>query len=127
MALAGDMLEYVSSAKANLAWVSYHEGDLSRTLAYGLEAMEIWKQSPLVYPFQWTALWPLIGVALAKNQISEAVENVRLMLQPTQQLLPDTLTEILDDILEQWERGNLEMTRNLINEVVELAQAINWF
>ncbi len=126
-ALAGDMLEYVSTAKANLAWVAYHEGNLPEALAYGQEAMKIWEQSPLVYPFQWTALWPLIGVALSRSQISEAVENIRLMLQPTQQCLPERLTEVLCSTLEQWEGGESKSVTKEINKAIKMAKSMNLF
>jgi hypothetical protein len=46
----------------------------------------------LVYPFQWLALLPLIGVALTRGEIAGAIEHAQALLAPAQQCLPDTLT-----------------------------------
>ena len=127
VATAGNMLEYISTAKANLAWVSLREGNLYDAQENGRTALDMWQKAPLVYPFQWTALWPLISVALSKEEVSGAVEYAYALLQPSQQRLPDSLNEVLEEVMESWEKGESEKVRTKLNRAIELAQELGWF
>jgi tetratricopeptide (TPR) repeat protein len=127
VAKAGNMLEYISVGKANLSWVNLREGNLSESQENGRIALEMWQQAPLVYPFKWTALWPLISVANTKNQFSEAVDYARALLEPTQQRLPDSLTALLEKIIKTWEGCETETVHTYINQAIELAQELSWF
>ena len=127
VATAGNMLEYISTAKANMAWVKWHEGNLSEAQKNGRIALEMWQQAPLVYPFQWTALWPLISAMLVENQISEAVDYTRALLEPLQQRLPVALTALLEEVLKTWEEGKTETARTCLNQAIELAQEMDCF
>jgi tetratricopeptide (TPR) repeat protein len=123
-ATAAQMLEYVAVAKANLAWVAWREGNLFETRENGRAALKLWEQISFVYPIQWTALWPLIGVALAQDQISEAVDYARALLEPTQQCLPDALTAVVEEAIKTWEGGEAETARTYLSQAIELAQEL---
>jgi len=127
VATAGNMLEYISTAKANLAWVKWYVGNLSEAQENGRIALEMWQQAPLVYPFKWTALWPLISVAHSQHQVSEAVDYARNLLEPTQQRLPDALTALLEDTIESLEGGETEAAYTYLTQAIELAQELGWF
>jgi class 3 adenylate cyclase/tetratricopeptide (TPR) repeat protein len=127
VATAGNMLEYISTAKANLAWVKWYMGNLSEAQENGRIALEIWQQAPLVYPFKWTALWPLISVAHVQYQVSEAVDYARTLLEPAQQRLPDALTALLEKAIKSWEGGETETAHTYLNQAIELAQELGWF
>jgi predicted ATPase/class 3 adenylate cyclase len=127
VATAGNMLEYISTAKANLAWVGLREGNLCDAQENGRTALEMWQKAPLVYPFQWTALWPLIGVALSNEEVSTAVDYAYTLLQPSQQRLPDSLHAALEEVIESWEKGELGKVRTNLNRAIELAQELGWF
>jgi len=127
VATAGNMLEYISAAKANLAWVKWYVGNLSEAQENGQIALEMWQQAPLVYPFKWTALWPLISVAYVQYQVSEAVDYARTLLEPTQQRLPDALTALLEEAIKSWEGGETETAHTYLNQTIELAQELGWF
>jgi hypothetical protein len=122
VAAAGQMTEYIAGAKANLAWVAWRQGDLAEAQEQGYATLEMWRKSPIIVPFRWTALWPLIGVALAQDRISEAIEHARALLAPTQQLLPDALTKVLEAAIEASENGQLETARAQLNQAMSLAQ-----
>ncbi|MGD8397565.1 MAG: AAA family ATPase, partial [Anaerolineae bacterium] len=65
---AAEMIEYVGTARANLAWVAWREGNLAQAETEGQAALEVWRQLPVGHslcPFQWTAIWPLVAVAAA--------------------------------------------------------------
>jgi len=122
VATAAQMLEYIATAKANRAWVAWHEENLTKAQENGRAALELWQQMPLVYPFRWTALWPLIGVALAENRTADAVEHARSLLEVTQQRLPDRLTGQLEEAISAWEGGEPQRAHACLNESIEVAQ-----
>jgi hypothetical protein len=82
----------------------------------------LWQDIPLVYPLQWTALYPLIGVALAKDQLAEAVAHARALLAPWQQRMPDALAALIEAAVEAWDKGEPELAREQIKRVVETAR-----
>ena len=127
IATAGNMLEYISTAKANLAWVKWYLGNLSEAQENGRIALEMWQQAPLVYPFKWTALWPLISVAHVQYQVSEALDYARTLLEPAQQRLPDALTALLEEAIKSWEGGETKTAHTYLNQAIELAQELGWF
>ena len=93
---AAHMPDYVAAAKGNQAWLAWRRRDLPAAEQRGQEALALWRQSPLVYPFQWQALWPLIAVALARGREDEAWAHAQALLEPTQQRLPDELNAALE-------------------------------
>jgi tetratricopeptide (TPR) repeat protein len=132
-AKAGEMLEYVGTAHANLAWVAWREGNLDQAEANGRTALDVWHQLPAGHSscsFQWTALWPLAAVILAQAQHTEAVSEAsgfaRALLEPTQQRLPDALTAILEKAVEAWEGGASETARTYLDQAVELAHELGY-
>jgi tetratricopeptide (TPR) repeat protein len=130
IATAAQTLEIVATAKANLAWVAWCEENLSEAEFNGRAALDLWQQPPVdqaIYPFQWTAFWPLMGVALAQDLSSEAVDYARALLDPSQQLLPDALTALLEEAIKSWEGGETETAHTYLNQAIELAQELGWF
>jgi len=69
-----NLVTYLATARANMAWLALHSGNNDQAEALGKEALELWGQVPFVYPFQWTALWPLIAVMLEKEDYDQAVK-----------------------------------------------------
>jgi class 3 adenylate cyclase len=103
VATAGQMIEYVAMAKANLAWLAWLDGDTSEAETQAREALEFWKKSWSAYPFKWAALWPLIAVELAGGRLSEAVEHARMMVEPPQEPLPVALATAVQEALSEWD------------------------
>lgn len=86
--------------------------------------MELWRESPVAYPFQWTALWPLLAVSLVSDRTTEALECAGLLLDSTQQRLPEALTRALEEALTVRDRGEAELARDPLETAVALAQEI---
>jgi class 3 adenylate cyclase/tetratricopeptide (TPR) repeat protein len=118
------MINYVATAKANQAWVSLREGDLSEAERKAEAALDLWEQIPYIYPFQWTALWPLLAFAVEQNQLDQAVEYGRRLLKPEQQRLPDGVVAALDDAIKASERNQAEIARQKLEEALERAAEI---
>jgi tetratricopeptide (TPR) repeat protein len=125
---------YLGTARANQAWLAWHEGNLSEAQVRGKAALEIWQRLQSNYPFQWTAIWPLIGVALrqaqdaelAQERVSVAIDHVQVLLEPSQQQLPHELTSVLENAINTWGSGELEMTCTYLNHAIELAQELGY-
>jgi DNA-binding SARP family transcriptional activator len=128
-ATAAEMTEYVGTAQANLAWLAWRDGDLSQTEEKGREALATWHQLPAGYAscaLQWTALWPLIGAALARDQISEASRFARALREPTQQRLPDALTAAVEKAVAAWQADEPEPARAWLDRALVLAQEMGY-
>jgi tetratricopeptide (TPR) repeat protein len=128
-AVAGQMVEYSGMAKANLAWVAWREGDLARTESNAEAALDLWLRLPAAHSscaFQWTALWPLAGVALARDRTSEASKLVGALLEPTQQRLPDVLVAVVQEALKAWAGDELEAARAHLGQALKLAEAMGY-
>jgi DNA-binding SARP family transcriptional activator len=128
VATDGQMLEYIGMARANLAWMAWSDGDLAQAEADGQAALDLWQQLPATHSscaFQWTALWPLIGTAVAQNHPSQATEYVRALLEPTQQCLPDRLAAILENVISAWEEGEAALGTYL-DQAIEVAQELGY-
>ncbi|MDQ6653456.1 MAG: hypothetical protein M3Y84_12010, partial [Acidobacteriota bacterium] len=125
-ATAGKMMTYIGMAKANLAWVAWRGGNYAEAKEHGRAALELWQDGQGSYPFQWAALWPLVGVALAENSISEAIENARALLVPAQQRLPDELTSLVKEAVNASSRDQSEATRERLAEALKLAQELSY-
>ena len=70
-------------------------GNLPEARARGQQALAAWRGTSLVFATQCTALWPLIGVALAENQVAEAAEYARALLDLKQQRPPEVMEAAL--------------------------------
>jgi Tfp pilus assembly protein PilF len=128
-AITAQMQEYTGMARANLAWVAWQEGDLSQAEAEGWAALDLWHQLPAAHSscaFQWTALWPLVGAALAQKRTPEAVAHARALLEPTQQRLPVRLAVIVEQAIDAWDKGNPAAAHTCLDQATELAQELGY-
>jgi DNA-binding SARP family transcriptional activator len=120
------MPDYVAAAKGNLAWIAWRNLDFPTAELQCQEAMTIWQKSPLVYPFQWMALWPLIGLRLAQGCEEEAWEYTLALLEPKQQLLPDVLNNCLEAAVQAKKEGQDELARIHLSQATELAREMGY-
>jgi hypothetical protein len=86
----------------------------------------MWQKVPQAFPFQWTAHWPLIGVALAQEQVSEAVEHARALLEPAQMGLPDALAVQLIQAIAARAADDREAARAALDRAEALAQEMGY-
>ncbi len=126
VATAMQLPEYIAMAKANLAWAAWREGNLLEAQTNGLAALELWRPLQVVYPFHWTALWPLICVALTQDRLAEAVNHAHLLLDSQQQPLPDALKGVVEALIRAWDSGEFEMGRTLLQRTTVLAQQLGY-
>jgi hypothetical protein len=116
---------FVCLNKANLGWVARREGKPLEAEEYGKAALAEWQLLPTAnytYYSQWTALFPLIDIALTQDQISESVDYARKLLVPEQQVLPDELTKTVEEAIQAWDSNNKEAVRALLQQTIKVAQ-----
>ena len=118
---------YTAQIIGHQAWIAWREGKLAEAESYGRASVETGQQQRTgVNPFQWIGLWPLIGVALARENSAEAIRWVRLLLDDTQQLPPREIGEPLEAILNAWENGKQEEACNLLQQMVPDAKKMGY-
>ncbi len=123
---AAQMPDYVAAAMGNQAWLAWRKRDLPAAEQRGQEALVIWRQSPLVYPFQWQALWPLVGMALARGRDEEAWGYARALLEPTQQRLPDELSSTLEAAVQAKAEDQAGVARPHLDQAMGLAREMGY-
>ena len=108
---------YAGLLNANASWIAYRDGDFDRVVHTGEAALADWRSEgrTTASVFQWTALFPLLGVAVARGQLDAAREHASAMLDPSQQPLPDDIASALAVAAD---KGHLE----LLSHALELAR-----
>ena len=93
---------YEGLVNACAAWIRYRDGDYARALERGEQALAHWAATGRAGQsvFQWTARFPLLGVAVAQGDLGVALEHAQAMLDPLQQPLPQALAASLDQAIE---------------------------
>ncbi|HEU0247668.1 MAG TPA: BTAD domain-containing putative transcriptional regulator [Gaiellaceae bacterium] len=124
VAEAGQMNEYIAQAKANQAWVAWREGDISAAEHHASAAWSMWQEIPgsLYRVLDWIVVWPLVGIALERGRLPEALEYVRDLVEPTRQPLPEDLRVALDSALLAWEREDLHAARAALDSACAHAE-----
>ena len=128
-ALSTNMLEYVATARANLAWLAWRSGDLAQTLALGRDALKMWQDTAANLPssaFKWLALCPMIAATLRTGSAGDALAYARLLTDSTNQRLPAPLATRVETALacngpDAWDAARVQL-----EQVVEVARALGY-
>jgi tetratricopeptide (TPR) repeat protein len=118
--------EYLAMAKAMLAWLAWHERRLEEVGPRAEEALALWAKTTGWQPLHWICLWPLIAVRLGNGNVSEAVDASRLLLEPSQQRLPDELEPVVIAAGAAWDSGDRELAGAMLAQAVELAHDLHY-
>ena len=125
-AQAANMPDYVAAAKANEAWLAWRKQDVLAAQQLGEQALTTWQQSPLVYPFQWLALWPLLAAAMASNEIGRALDYARGLLELKQQRLPEKLSTLLEAALQASTQDRITVAHPHLDRAGALAREMGY-
>ncbi len=109
------------------AWLAWRDGDLVLAESCGRASIqELQSRQVRPNPFLWAGRWPLIGVALAREQIAAAIDDVRLLFDSTQQPPREPLAELLTAVLQAWDTGEQEQARALLQQTLPLATEMGY-
>jgi tetratricopeptide (TPR) repeat protein len=117
---------YAGVLTAQRAWIAWRRGKREEAERAGRAAVEEWQRQRPIYPFQWTGVWPLIGLAATSAQFALAVDDVRLLLAPTQQRPADSLLTVLEEAVHAWDAGYHERVPSLLQHAISLAQDMGY-
>jgi class 3 adenylate cyclase/tetratricopeptide (TPR) repeat protein len=123
VASAGQMLEYLGTARGNLAWIAWRKGEMAEVTFNGRAALEVWQKLSIVYAFQWTALVPLFAAALQSRAIETAVDYARALLAATQQRMPDPIGDTVADGVRSWDEGQRDTAQATLDRALEALRA----
>ncbi len=108
------------------AWLAWRDGNLTEAETYGKASLENKQGRQPANSFQWTGIWPLVGVAHAQEKFTEAMDYVRLLLDPTQQPPSKELRIILEAALSVWDAGQVEEAHARLRQALPLAEKMGY-
>ncbi len=114
---------YIRYAKGNMAWIAWREGNMAEVQKHSQATLESLEQDE---PFLWVALWPLVGLAVREQQLSNAITYARILLAPLQLRLPDALAGLLEQAIQAWDSGQPETARFHLTKAITLAQEMGY-
>src|SRR5581483_4888448 len=109
------------------AWVAWRDGNLEEAESFGqasLEAIQLQRLASNL--FHWVGVWPLLGVALAHERVSDAIGYARMLLAPKQQAPPGEIATLLEASLTAWEGEKQEEARAIFRQIVPLAEEMGY-
>ncbi|MEM9558137.1 MAG: protein kinase [Acidobacteriota bacterium] len=114
---------YAGLAHALLAWVAWRRGDHPEVDRQGREAMATWNRASSAFPFQWTALLPLIaaGVEREAGVDDEILGWCERLVDSTQQRLPE-LEAAVEEVRQAATIGAPRQTERAIADLVAAAR-----
>jgi tetratricopeptide (TPR) repeat protein len=118
----GELHGYEGLVSACAAWLAYRDGDAELVARRADLALREWgSEGRLGYGvFQWTARFPLLGVAVDRGDAGGALDQARAMLDARQQPLPAQITRALEVAVAS---GRIEDFRSALDIAMPLGYA----
>ena len=110
------------------AWLAWQDGrsDEVLRLAAEIESLDLTNVGSAAM-HRWTYLFPVVAVRLAAGATAEAVAAARRVIDPSQQLLPDDLTDVLSAACASWDEGDQPRAAQYLTEALDVARARAYF
>jgi adenylate cyclase len=110
------------------AWLAWQDGrsDEVLRLAAEIESLDLTNVGSAAM-HRWTYLFPVVAVRLAAGATAEAVAAARRVIDPSQQLLPDDLTDVLSAACASWDEGDQARAAQYLTEALDVARARAYF
>lgn len=118
------MPEYVAMAKANIAWVEWRNGDIQKSEVAAAEALELWHAMEDPYGFDWMAVWPLVAISFARDDVRGAIDQLKGLFGPHQHPIPDELAEVSRRAIAAAESGDTDGAVAKLRRALEIADKI---
>jgi tetratricopeptide (TPR) repeat protein len=123
--------KFDARSAANLsvaAWLAWQDGRSDEVLRLAAEIESLDLTNAGTAPMhQWTYLFPVLAVRLAAGATAEAVAAARRIIDPSQQLLPDDLTDALSAACASWDEGDQPRAARYLTEAMDVARARAYF
>jgi hypothetical protein len=125
-ALAMPEARNIAIIKGHRAWLAWRDGNPDDAEAYGRASLEDQQGRQPVNSFQWAGIWPLVGVAFAQEKYTDAINFVRMLLDPALQPPPQELSAFLEAALKAWDAGQVAEASDLLQNAVPLAEMMGY-
>ena len=122
VAEAAGMTEYISVAKANLAWLAWRRGEFEATMQLGEEALGMMKTLPMAGPNMWAICLPMIDALLHLDRSPEALDLTQVLTGQNQHALTETLMKSLKDAVKLAAEGRHAEAEEELKRSCALAQ-----
>lgn len=116
---AGGLESYVASAKANIAWTRWRDGDTQSSKILCQDALSLWSGT---YPFKWLGLWILIDIHLRQGRIGQIIEFVSELAKPSQMALPESIQVSLDRAIREFQFHQEKQALACMDDALRLAK-----
>jgi tetratricopeptide (TPR) repeat protein len=113
-----NLREYIAAAQANQAWVLLKEGQVYAARSLAHEALDVWKNLALVFPFQALALVPLLQIELDRDDLDAAVRHAAALLSPKQQVLLGAASDALSRATRAFDVSDHAGVRRLLSRAL---------
>ena len=123
------MIEYIGTAYANLAWANWKKGEFGNFEANFKIAQGDWERAGKGHAsgsFQFIILFPAISVALLQEDLPRAIEYARRLLDPLQKRLEDDLTDSLSRAVKAADEARLREAQSHLQEAIKLAEQYHY-
>ena len=83
----------------------------------------MWDHGP-PYPFHWTAVWPLIAIAIRQGHSSDTIRHAKRLFLPTQQAVPAELDTLIASAIREADAGREAAALRHMKRAIELASEL---
>jgi DNA-binding SARP family transcriptional activator/predicted ATPase len=125
-ALAMPEARNIAIIKGHRVWLAWRDGNPDDAEAYGRASLEDQQGRQPVNSFQWAGIWPLVGVAFAQEKYTDAINFVRMLLDPALQPPPQVLSALLEAALKAWDAGQAAEAHALLQKALPLAEKMGY-
>jgi len=108
------------------AWVAWRDSNLVEAKAHARTSLEEDQAGPDINIFRWVGIWPLLGVALVREELADAMSYARMLLDPGLQLPAEQVRTLLEAALQAWDAGQQEEVRILLQQAVPPAKEMGY-
>jgi class 3 adenylate cyclase/tetratricopeptide (TPR) repeat protein len=123
-ATLANAVQYIGAAKANLAWTALREGREAEAKQLGTEALDCWAPLANAYGFKWQAIWPLLWLAVERDDLAEAKALADQLLAHSQQLPASDLRPLLKRVVG--DSTDKSQIRDLLRQAAGMAKTIGY-
>jgi tetratricopeptide (TPR) repeat protein len=118
--------ETVTIIMGHRVWLAWRDGNLTEAEAYARATLNDWRHHKYLNSFYWTSVLPLLAIVFERENIAEAMEYVRILLDSSQQPVVAKLQNLLETALQVWNAGRYEQTCNLLRQALPVAKEFGY-
>lgn len=116
------MYEYIGLATANLAWEAWRRGATDEGQRIARRAIDDFQKSTIAYPFEWSAILPMIAVSKGTTTRAELAEMSLRLVDESQQKLPDAVEDAARAVAAAVEADEQVRIDGTIDDLIEAAR-----